>query len=576
MMRSKRRRTDRPGQARRRLAAGLEALESRQLLASTSGIAYYQPQNVIQPTNLSRTTPPVTVSHPIGVSTPAQLNALNEAQKVITGKNRQGDEYVITVHGPGAVIVTDATPNDGIYDDDIDTIQLINTTKDTVVEGQVVGSARINNAQSGTIFFNHLYAANPLHSIVLNGFSLARTLSTPVPANPNPEIFLPGGVEYLSFQNIEAQIDQATNDPPFNIVIGDPTTPLTKAPVIHLEQINNTVINSNAASVPNGVPLTTPTVNIIINGQLHDLSYVSSGSLPLLNAGDAFNFPPVSITGRTSIQAVGIDHLKVVGSARNTTASRTAVPFQHGFSGLDHLNTAEFGGNADAVGLDVKGPIHNLKFLHGVGNPAGTGVSATSFGMPSATVGYPGFGFEGGRVTATKIDHLTVGAADLIRQIPTDPDFIQSRRQGSTTYFTRPGTALTNATIVSSGRIGHVTVVGNSQTSEIQAGSHYPSYLAGLEPVRSPSIIRHVRQRGDVVDAVVSSTYRSGTDRTYGTADDIPGPGQITGTLQGHTYSAGLTTPLGNKGTGFFAARKVGYLPPPSGPIRNANGVIVK
>ena len=48
---------------------------------------------------------------------------------------------MITVHGPGKVIVTDTTPNDGVLDDDINTIQLINTNpKTTYVTGNVIPS----------------------------------------------------------------------------------------------------------------------------------------------------------------------------------------------------------------------------------------------------------------------------------------------------------------------------------------------------------------------------------------------------------------------------------------------------
>ena len=39
--------------------------------------------------------------------------------------------WTITVHGPGKVIVTDTTPNDGVLDDDINTIQLVGTNPNT-------------------------------------------------------------------------------------------------------------------------------------------------------------------------------------------------------------------------------------------------------------------------------------------------------------------------------------------------------------------------------------------------------------------------------------------------------------
>ena len=48
--------------------------------------------------------------------------------KVVSGTDRAGDKWVITVHGPGYVVVTDTTPNDGALDDDINTIQLVNTS----------------------------------------------------------------------------------------------------------------------------------------------------------------------------------------------------------------------------------------------------------------------------------------------------------------------------------------------------------------------------------------------------------------------------------------------------------------
>ena len=47
----------------------------------------------------------VFVAHPIGLSD-AQLSTLDNDGRVITGKDRQGDEYTLTVHGPGSLIVT--------------------------------------------------------------------------------------------------------------------------------------------------------------------------------------------------------------------------------------------------------------------------------------------------------------------------------------------------------------------------------------------------------------------------------------------------------------------------------------
>ncbi len=64
---------------------------------------------------------------------------LTNQGKVVTGTDRSGNEWTITVHGPGQVIVTDTTPNDGSLDDDIATIQIINSDiRRTYVTGTVV------------------------------------------------------------------------------------------------------------------------------------------------------------------------------------------------------------------------------------------------------------------------------------------------------------------------------------------------------------------------------------------------------------------------------------------------------
>ena len=87
--------------------------------------------------------------------------------------------------------------------------------------GEVSSSARLTTG--GTVLFDHLIAQDGVKSIILNGFTLARTVA--VSTTGVPEVFLPGGVQYLSFQNVEAPLDLSTNPPPFNIVIGDPSTP---------------------------------------------------------------------------------------------------------------------------------------------------------------------------------------------------------------------------------------------------------------------------------------------------------------------------------------------------------------
>jgi hypothetical protein len=590
-----RRRPNRPESARRRPASRLEALEDRQLLTGFSPVTtsqftdFYKPSILIQPTLvtpniLNENSPQIFFTHPAGIND-FQTALLSNEGKVLTGKDRQGNEWQITVHGPGVAIVTDATPNDGVLDDDIDTIQLVGTDPQrTYVTGQVSSSAR--EVTDGTVVFNHLVSDTGVASIILNGFTLARTvIHAPQPPNPaNADIYLPAGVGVLSFHNIVAPTDLGVETPanttPFTIVIGDPNTPLTVKPVVHIDSIFNTVFNSTELENPNGTPQTTPTVSIIVNGVIHGLDMVSATAQPV-PGGQSGEFPIVGTTGRTAVRALGIDNLRVAGSAVNFTASRAAVPFQNGFSGLNHIGHAAFGGNADAVGLDVNGPIGGLSFVRGLGNPTGSSVAPTSYGTPDFARGYPSFGLLGGLITATKIGRLRAAPANSVLLTPQDPDLMM-RRQGSTNFHARPGNALTSAAIVSSGNIGTTTIVGDSVTSEIASGFHYPSYTAGLEPERAPSSIRPVHQRGDLVDSVVAATYRPnfktgqyGTVNIQGQSADIAGPGTIKGNLNGSLFTKGAQNALRRTGVGFFARTKIGYLPPPESSKR-VNSVLTR
>jgi hypothetical protein len=550
-----------------RRGEAFEALETRQMLSGFPGktpaqLHLYQPSYLPQ-IAADTSNPPVTIVHPAS-SPPQALAHLDNAGKILSGQDRQGDSWTIQVHGPGYAIVTDATPNDGSLDDDIDTIQLVGTDINrTYVTGQTVASTRV--LSDGTILFNHLIALDGVHSIILNGFTLAQTVP-PVNGglnNTNTGIFLPGGVGLLQFHDIQAPIDLATSDQPINIVIGQPNSPLTTQPIIRLDSIFNTVFDSTQPVNPNGIPETSPTVNITVNGQIRSLSMVSSTQSPI-PAGFQNSFPVVGTTGRTAVRAVGIGNLKVRGSAINFTASRGAVPFQNGFSGLTHLRSAQFGGTADAVGLDVNGPIGTLTFAKGLGNPAGSLTGATNYGRPDSQRGYPSFGLYGGLVTATHIHRVVAAPANTVLQTPQNPADMLIH-PGSTRFFAHLGNALTNAAITTSGSIDQVQITGNSQSTEIKTGFDYPSFAHGLEGTRAPSHIRNIQQKGDLVDAVVSATYRptNGVYGAPGVTTDVAGPGYIRGRLTGGLYTAGAQTALGNRGTGFFARRKIGYLPPP-------------
>jgi hypothetical protein len=568
-----RRRSGRSDSSRWGQASCLEVLESRQLLSTFESKPH--PFAVYLPTDLSVRNP---ITHQPESLTYQQLvrdenpqsPLLNNQGKVVTGKDRSDNEWTITVHGPGSVIVTDATPNDGSLDDNIDTIQLVGTSlKDTYVTGTVTGSAFTST--NSTVLFNKLISVNGVNSVVLNGFTLTQTV-TPgtAPNNSNTGIFLYGGVKTLSFHSVLTSVNPVSTDLPMNIVIGDPNTPLKVKPTIEFDNIFSTVFNPAATTVAT-TPETNPTVKLLINGQVRDLSFVSTGQLPPL-AGDQYLLPIVGTTGRLAVQAQGIDHLHVRGSATNFTASRSTTPFQNSTSGLDHLDVATFGSTADGVGLDVNGPIHKLRFARGLGNPAGTSPAATQFGLPANQIGYPGSGLVGGLVTSKKIGSIGVGPANTIVQSAQNPDFVTNKSTGSIIYYPQPGNALSSSAIVSSGSIGRTAVRGNLSSSEIKSGFDYSSFYAGLEGTRAPSVIRRGTFHGDLINGVVSATHRP-SKGLYGTPTNVSGPGAIQGNLgnKNAIYFTGAVTPLLNTGTGFFARHKIGYLPPPSKPVRVAS-----
>lgn len=590
-------RPNRAASVRRTFERPLEALETRCLMAGPVAFGQYYVPRVFAPRTISHYSPHLGVAKPIG-SSPRQLARLDNDGKLVSGKDREGDEYTLVVHGPGVVIVTDATPNDGVLDDDIDTIRIYGSDpRKTYVTGQVTSSARV--ITDGTVKFNHLIAESGAKSIILNGFNLTNTVPAPYvdqPLNVGPEIYLPGGVSFLQFNNVEALIDPSQNDQPFEIVIGNPNTPLRQSPKIKIGSVFNTVIDSTLTPIPNGIAQTDPTVNFIVNGRAGKIELVSATKRRVDNAGQEFNEPVVSTTGRTAFRAMSAGTFKVYGAARNVTLSRagtpfqpqtgepgvpapTAVPtqpFQGGFSGLSRLRKASFGGPTDAVGIDVQGPIGKLKYRRGMGDPTGALPGATNLGYNEAQRGYASFGYLGGLVRAKNgIKKIGIAPANLELQTPQDPDFMQLDRKGSTKYFSRPGHAMTSAAIVAGQSIGDVHIVGTSQNSQIAAGFDYEAYVQGLEPTRGPSRIRRFKQRGSLIDSVVSASQTPGPDNIYETVEDaendnVIGPGRIKGKLQqGQRYFVGGTTALGYFGAGVYARRKSGDLPPPTRPTRN-------
>ena len=570
MERNTRRRHARPFSARSRAAVRLELLEDRQLLSSSS----FGNTDII-PSLLYRRVEPgfptVGVAHPIGDGPAAQTTVDNQG-KIVSGTTENGEPWTITVHGPGYAIVTDTTPNDGILDSQIDSITLVGTSlNSTYVTGQVAASNRVQS--DGLIGFNRLVASDGVASVVLNGFVLKQTGDQPTgPAR----IALLGGVRTLEITAIETNFDpNATDITPTDLIIGDPNTPLTVEPSIRIERIFNTALLADTPTVVTAI--TTPTVRFLVNGNLENLELGSVSGAPVpayINA----TVSPVSTTGRTSVQALSVNGLKVVGGANNLTVSRAATPFSSRFSGLNGLGHAYFGGTADGIAIDASnGNIGRLKFLRGLGNPAGTSGSLLESGTPLGQRGYPWAGYSGGVIAAKSIGSTVTGPANLVRQIPSNPDNIQPYTPGSINYVTRPGVALTNATITTTGSIGSANVVGDSRNTLTATGYDYLSFLQGLDPVRTPSRIAAYRQRGDLVDSVIAASYRAG-DSIYGNGNDQAGNGSITGNLNGNLYlTTGDTTNGATftggprvRGAGFFARRLRGYLPSIGGPLPQA------
>ena len=601
-MSSKRRRSSRPDPARRRLGSNLEVLESRQLLAQSP----YIPINSYPLTNFPPATNPGSVPsaqiyHPIGTN-PAILATYQNEGKVLSGEDRQGNRWQLTLTGPGQIIVTDTSPNDGVLDDNLNTIRLVGTSlTQSVLVGTVEQSARNQTATIllptlGLINFNSLQAQSGVKSITLNGFILTDTITPPGSATLSPAetslnqttgISLQGGVGSLSFEGIDGRFPASMNPQPITVSIGNSTTPLSVHPSIRIDHIYNTSFDDTAFTttgsgvIPTG-PLTTPTISLIVNGTIANFDVVSITQEPNLStlfppvpttntvvpnqlviptqiipsdtAALQYQFPIVGTTGRTAIQTNAVGKIKSAGAVTNTTFSKSAKPFQNSLTGLDSVGSAEFGGTTDALAIDSRGNIGKLKFAKGLGNPAGTITNPINLGQPAAKNGYAASGNIAVQiVTEGNIGSLTAAPNGQFLQTSQDPAQIQQGQNGYATYVSRPGTAVTSSLVAAAGSIGSTHIVGDLQNSEIKSGYNYDNAISGSEGVTGTSKIGPVNVRGNLTNSVVSASYRP-NDGVYGNGNDSAGNGTITGKFAGQIYATtGGRTVLGNQGSGFFA-----------------------
>jgi hypothetical protein len=559
-----RQRSDRSEWVRRRRVSNPEVLESRLLLSvSVPGyLSYYLPSDLFVTNPITHQRESVSQSSLNNANNP-NSPGLSNSGKVVSGVDRAGDKWTITVHGPGKVIVTDTTPNDGALDDDINTIQIVGTNiHKSYVTGNVIESNLVQTG--GVLLFNELIATSGVKSIELNGFVLSNAV-TPAVTNQTG-IFLYGGVQTLSFASIDAQVDTAVNSAPYQVVIGDTYTPLKVQPSIYLNSITNLVFNSSTDSttIPT-TPVTSPSVQFIVNGVVRNFDVVSvtQGAVP---AAYQFRFPIVGTTGRTAVQATAINSVNVVGSSKNLTLSHSSVPFQNDGSGLNYLKKGTFGGNADALGIDVNGKIGRLTFKKGLGDPTGVNTQdppetqgdlpATQYGIPQGSTGYPASGYLGALIRAKHIHSLKVRPANVQVQTPQNPLFVQPQNQGIPLYIPSPGFALSNVIVATSGSIDNVDILGIQQQSEIKTGFDFSSYVAGLEGTRAASAINALNANGDQINSAISASYRPvGNTNNHGSG--FFGKGRIAGKFSGKTYVTGQngTTGLGNTGSGLFARR---------------------
>jgi hypothetical protein len=596
------RRTDSPRVLRSRNDVGrtVESLEGRELMATlaSSQFKFYNTSDIPVQTKWHQGS--FQYPYHAAQAGPKQLMNLDNSSRVLYGEDREGDQWVITVHGPGEVVVTDVTPNDGVLMDDIDTIQIVGSNpRTTYVTAQVTSSNRV--LTDGMVRFQNLIAQNGVNSIILNGFTLAQTLPINQDSSvqqPGVGIYLPNGVQTLQIADVEAFNDvsgtYATN--PVRIIVGDASAPLRKAPIIRVGTIYNTMYDSTYDGV-SPVPQSTPTVSFEIYGPTHAITTNAiTRQMPV--AGLEARFPKSGSQGLTSIATTSIGQFQSIGGVNYTRIARSTSNAISTANAIDKAGLIHVGGTADALSVSSNGPIRSLRLMRGLGDPDGTSTATQYYGTPAGQKGFPAYGYMGGQINASAINRINIGAANTVMQVSNSPQNIQTT-QGVTNYYPRAGAAMTNAAITTTGSMGTkpvhtgainhfgkrihsnatgVIVNGDMVRSEIASGFDYNQFVTGVSPVTGPSVVRGLRMRGSLVDSVISASYAPDT----ATLDFLDETDQVSpGAVQGGVYGPGLAyddgrgTALGRLGSGVFARRlsNLRHSPPPNQPIRTNAGV---
>lgn len=508
-----------------------------------------------------------------------------------------GNQWTITVHGPGYAIVTDTTPNDGALDDDIDTIQIVGSNiNSTFVTGSTTASTAV--LSDGTVRFNRLIAADGVNSVVLNGFDLTSMVTPAVTSETG--VLLLGGARHLEFHDIIGLFDTDA-DPaptPYRIQIGQPNFPTQVKTSIYLDSIYNSVFSGSGEALPAG-PITTPWVQFSVNGVVQEFSIVSatqSAFAELRHRVPAGDDPVLRRLARTG--AAGQDGISVLLQhrrhdrphlaasrgrqqaegpqlRRRTSPPHDTAPFTSSDSGLNRLNGADFrrvgrrrrpgrqrADQPPAVPPRPRRPQRRLH-RHGVTPPdERTEPRAPRHPAPRDDVRHPrGLDRLSRRRPARRGDPPPPNRrperrppANVSAIYSQSPAFVSLNRPNYPTP-TVPGMAITNSSITAGGSIGHANIEGNLLNSAVASGYDYQAHLQGLQAARRGSRIDSYRQQGDIINSTVTASA------DLNDTNPVIRDGEITGNVAGKAYKTGGRNALGGYDSGVFARRKVGRLP---------------
>ena len=396
-----------------------------------------------------------------------------------------------------------------------------------------------------------------MKSIELNGFELSAAV-TPAVTTPTG-VFLYGGVGTLSFDSIDAQIDTSVNPTPYQIVIGN-AEHAAQGPAVDLHQQHHQPGVRQHVDHDSDHAGDDASVEFMINGVIRNFDIVS--------ATQGASRPASSSSSRSSARPAGRPFRRRPSTTSRCTGPPRTSPCRgrrcrsrRKPAGWATCKKATFGGNADAVGIDVNGKIGKLTFKRGLGNPSGRVhgdsrsngllLPATTYGTrgldrlsrPPATLGRHDPGQEHRQA------HGRAGQRAGRRRHRTRLSS-SSAEQGYPTYATSPGYALTNAVVTTSGSIDRSTSSGTQLNTEIKTGFDYPSYVAGLEGTRAASRIGKLKANGDLVNSVDLGELPARRTTTTATRRASPGTGTITAQVTGKRYDTGGNDGLGNTGAG--------------------------